>query len=240
MRIDVHLTPQALAAGELRGVPVIMIDVLRSGTTMAAAIAAGARAIYPAVSTDDALRLKRDLGEEEVLLAGERRTLPQPGFDLGNSPREMTADRVSGRRIVMATTNGTPALARATGAPAVLVGSAVNLGATERRARELFHQYQQLAIVCAGREGRVAMEDGFAAGRFVLALKGRRRSIILNDGARVAVAAAERWRSDWAGVLDRCDAAATLRETGLEADLVVAATVDLYDVVPELHEGVVR
>jgi len=240
MKLTVHLTPDGLAAGEFRGVPVIVIDILRSGTTIAAAIAAGAKAIYPAVSTDDALRLKRDLGEEEVLLAGERRTLPQPGFDLGNSPREMTAARVKDRRIVMATTNGTPALARAVGAPAVLVGSAVGFSATEQRARRLLEDHGHLAIVCAGREGRVAIEDGFAAGRFVLALKGRRRTVTLNDGAQVAVAVAEKWGKDWSKVLDRCEAAATLRDTGLGDDLAVAATTDLYGVVPELHDGVIR
>lgn len=240
MKLTVHLTPHGLAAGELRGVPVIVIDILRSGTTIAAAIAAGARAIYPAISTDDALRLKRDLGEDEVLLAGERRTLPQPGFDLGNSPREMTAARVKDRRIVMATTNGTPALVRAIGAHAILVGGAVNFSATEQRARVLLEEHEQLAIVCAGREGRVAIEDGFAAGRFVVALTGRRRAVTLNDGAQVALAVAGRWGKDWNKVLDRSEAAAALREAGLEDDLAVAATTDLYDVIPEFQDGVIR
>ena len=42
-------------------------------------------------------------------------------FDLGNSPREYTAQKVQGKTIVMTTTNGTRALRACAGAKAVLV-----------------------------------------------------------------------------------------------------------------------
>jgi len=240
MRLEVHFTPHGIAPGELKGIPVIVVDVLRAATSIAAALAAGAKAIYPAATTEDALRLKRDLGGEDVLLAGERRTLPVPGFDLGNSPREMTPERVGGRRMVLATTNGTPAIARAAGGASVLIGAAVNFSAVVAAARDLLMHERRLAIVCAGRDGRFAAEDGYAAGRLVLALKHRRRNVEFDDGALAAAAVAERWGKDWLAVLERSEAGAVLRAAGMEEDVGAAALQDAHAVVPRMVEGVIR
>lgn len=239
MKLEVYLTPEGLAPGSLRGLPVIVIDILRTTTTIAAAIAAGVRGIYPVASTDEALRLKRDLGGDTVL-AGERRGLPVPGFDLGNSPREMTPERVRERRVVLATTNGTPALVRAAGARRVLAGAAVNFDAVAAEARTILAEHGRLVFVCAGREGRFAMEDAYAAGRFVVALKHRRRSFELDDGAQAAIAVAERWGKDWLAVLERSAAALMLTALGLGDDVAVAGSQNLYDVVPQLSDGVVQ
>lgn len=240
MKVEVYLTPEGLTPGSLRGAPVVVIDVLRTSTTIAAALAAGARGIYPSASTDDALRLTRDLGGDAVLLAGERRGLPVPGFDLGNSPREMTAERVGGRRLVLATTNGTPALSRTVGADVTLVGAAVNFRAVEHEARSLLADRGRLVIVCAGRESRFAMEDAYAAGRFVLSVTRRRRRVALDDGAQAALAVAERWGTDWLAVLERSAAASMLTEAGMADDIAIAATMDRYPVVPRLRNGMVQ
>ena len=110
MKIDVYHTPLGLNAGDLTGRAVVVIDVLRATSTIITALAAGAKAIVPAASSDEVVRLTSNLEKNGIVLAGERRLLKIEGFALGNSPREMTQDAVGGKTLFLATTNGTPAL----------------------------------------------------------------------------------------------------------------------------------
>ena len=72
MKLSVHFTPHALLPGAVAGKPVLIIDILRATTTMVTALAHGARAILPAPSAEEALRIAHDLERDDLLLAGER------------------------------------------------------------------------------------------------------------------------------------------------------------------------
>jgi 2-phosphosulfolactate phosphatase len=235
MKIDVHFTPLGLAAGELAGRGVVVIDVLRATTTVIAAIANGAKAVVPAASSEEAVRLTANLEKNGILLAGERKCLKIEGFALGNSPREMTADVVGGKTIFLATTNGTPALVAAQGGAPVLVAGAVNFTAAAQRARAVFAERGDLVIVCAGREREFALEDGYAAGRLVKAVKRGQRKVALNDAAAVAVDLTARYEN-WADALAHCEAARQLAAVDLEADVAYSAKQDRFTVVPAYAE----
>jgi len=62
VRIEVYFTPNALAPNEFAGRTVAVVDLLRASTTIAVALAAGAKAILPAASTEEALRIAQNLG----------------------------------------------------------------------------------------------------------------------------------------------------------------------------------
>jgi hypothetical protein len=127
MRLDVFLTPGEISPSEITDRTVVVIDILRASTTIVEALSAGAKSIYPVASIEEALRLANTFGRDEVLLCGERRCLPIEGFDLGNSPREFTAERVAGKTLVMSTTNGTNVMSLTTGATRVYIASLLNL-----------------------------------------------------------------------------------------------------------------
>src|SRR3989442_1358143 len=110
MRIDVYFTPLGLNAGDVSGRGVVVIDALRATTSVVTALANGAKEVIPAATSEEAVRLASNLEKDGVLLAGERKSVKIEGFALGNSPREMTPEVVAGKTIVLATTNGTPAL----------------------------------------------------------------------------------------------------------------------------------
>src|SRR2546421_1922422 len=150
MKIDVHFTPLGLVAGDLAGRGVVVIDVLRATTTIVAALANGAKAVIPAATSEEAVRLASNLEKDGVLLAGERRSVKIEGFALGNSPREMVPAAVAGKTIVLATTNGTPALVAAPGGDPVLVGAPVHLKAPVQRAPPPPPQPPDPVIICAG------------------------------------------------------------------------------------------
>ena len=231
MRIDVHFTPAGLVAGDLAGRGVVVIDALRATTTVITALANGAKAVIPAASSEEAVRLASNLEKDGVVLAGERKSVKIEGFALGNSPREMTAGAVGGKTIVLATTNGTPALVAAQGGDPVLVGAPVNFKALARQARAALEQRGDLVIVCAGRDKQFAIEDAYTAGRLIKAVKKGIRKLALNDAARAAVALTAEFAS-WEEALEESEAARQLAEVDLAPDVGFAAHADRFSVVP--------
>ena len=70
----------------------------------------GARNIVPLESADEVITRAKQFDKGEVRLAGERKMLMVPGFDLGNSPSEFTREAVEGKTVLLTTTNGTAAM----------------------------------------------------------------------------------------------------------------------------------
>jgi 2-phosphosulfolactate phosphatase len=231
MKIDVYFTPLGLVAGDLAGRGVVVIDALRATTSIIAALASGAKAVIPAATSEEAVRLASHLEKDGVLLAGERKSLKIEGFALGNSPREMTPAAVAGKTVVLATTNGTPALVAAQGGEPVLVGAPANVRALAERARAILVKRGDLVILCAGRERQLALEDAYTAGRLVKAVKKGIRQLGLNDAARAALALTDQFAS-WTEALEESEAGRQLAELDLADDVRFAAKADRFDVVP--------
>jgi 2-phosphosulfolactate phosphatase len=168
--LEVLFTPaefSALRPGDLTDTVCVVFDVLRATSSMMTALANGASRIYPVRTIADALTLRQT--HPGALLAGERQGVrilaAQTGlvdFDLGNSPREFMAERVSRREIIMTTTNGTRALQACVGARHILAGAFLNLAALAGRIRSI--AAERLLIVCAGTFAEAAYEDTLAAG----------------------------------------------------------------------------
>ena len=233
MILDVFFVPDELSGSDIREHVAVVIDVLRATSVITQAIASGARAIYPVGSMEEAVRLGQNLDRPDRLLAGERRGARIEGFDLGNSPLEFTPEVVGGRALVMATTNGTPALVAASSAKRTLAGSYLNLAAVA----DSIADEDAVAIVCAGREGRFALEDAVCAGLLVDRLRGGRNGEDgLNDGASAALALAERYREDLVGMMQNTTAGRQLIEIGHLEDLAFCARLDHLDVVPRLED----
>ena len=101
-------------------------------------------------------------------------------FDLGNSPREYTPEKVRGKTIVSTTTNGTRALRACVGAKTVLAASFLNLTATAEFLRR--NNFENILLVCAGTGENPADEDIIAAGALVDALLPGKDTFSNTDG----------------------------------------------------------
>jgi 2-phosphosulfolactate phosphatase len=237
MKLDVVFTPTGLASQEVQGRTVFVIDILRATTTMCAALHAGARALIPVASAEEALRLAQNLASEDVLLAGERRAVRIPGFHLGNSPLEMTETAVKGKTLVMTTTNGTRALLACQGAAAVYPACAGNLSLAAEKAREAMESGRRPLIVCAGRESAFSLDDAYAAGRLVAAAMGDSRARRgLSDATIAALDLVRRYGEQWERPLRRSRAGRELVRLGFGDDIAAAARVDAYAVLPQLYD----
>jgi 2-phosphosulfolactate phosphatase len=171
------------------------------------------------------------LEKDGVLLAGERKSLKIEGFALGNSPREMLPAVVAGKTIVLATTNGTPALVAAQGGDPVWVGASANFKAVVAQARALLVERGDLVILCAGREKGFAIEDAYTAGRLIKGARRGLKKLALNDAARTALALTSAL-AGWEEALTGSDAAHQLADADLAEDVAFAARPDRFDVVP--------
>lgn len=229
-------TPCELDAVDLKGGTAVVVDVLRASTSMLAALEAGALRILPAATEAEARALASRLPRRVVLLCGEREGVRIEGFDRGNSPLEYTAERVSGRTLVYCTTNGTPALRRAARkAREVLVACFRNLGAV---AEELASRPAPHVIVCAGRQGRVSLDDALCAGHLALRLRGAGADRLC-DGARTALSLAECLGPPTPELVARAAGGRALIELGFQRDVAFCAEMDRSGVVPVLSDGAV-
>jgi 2-phosphosulfolactate phosphatase len=173
MKIETILTPAelpALAQRDLRATACVVFDVLRATSTFVTALHHGAKAIIPVSEIAEAVEIKKaESGKqkaESILLGGERNgvRISADGidFDLGNSPREYTPEKVRGKTIVSTTTNGTRALRACVGAKTILASSFLNLTATAEFLRQ--NHFENILLVCAGTGENQADEDMLAAG----------------------------------------------------------------------------
>jgi 2-phosphosulfolactate phosphatase len=234
MRVDVFFTPLGVTPADVTGRPVLVLDILRATTTMVEALANGARAVVPASAPDEAIRIAQQLAPGSRLLAGERRAERIEGFDLGNSPGEMTRAVVEGKTIVMATTNGTPAFAVAEPGRPVYAAAATNFSAVVEAARPAVEAAHGVAILCAGRERMFSLEDAYAAGRFAQALlpQGGRRAARLNDAAVAALELVRHYGDRWKNAIRASAHAGELIRLGFRQDVADASNVDRHALAP--------
>lgn len=208
MKIDAILSPAelpALAKRDLRETACVVFDVLRATSTIVTALHNGAKAVIPVGEISEALAVRKT--QSEVLLGGERdgvRILAaQTGgvdFDLGNSPREYTTEKVRGKTIVSTTTNGTRALRACAGAKIVLAASFLNLGATAKFL--LAKKFENVLLVCAGTREEASQEDILAAGALIGLLAAREDARpTLSDPAQIAFRAFTQAKPDLAATV---------------------------------------
>jgi 2-phosphosulfolactate phosphatase len=199
----------------------VAIDVLRATTTLAIARANGAAHIAPFATTTEALAFRART--PDCLACGERDGRIVEGFDLGNSPGEYTRERVSGKTLAFASTNGSRALLAASRCRRKLLGSFVTLGATV----EALRGEQEIWLVCAGKLGHFALEDAACAGTITARLRAAGAELA-NDAARLAAKLACRGADEVHAVVTLSDHGRWLATLGeaFAADVELCATVD--------------
>ena len=214
----------------------MIVDILRATTVMVSWFEAGGTELYPAVSLESARSLAEALKAEghNPLLMGEQNAIAPQGFDLGNSPLDITPELIQKRPCaVMATTNGTKAMLKAasTGTP-VLVACARNAFSALDKALSIG---RRIGIFCSGRKGRPAWDDTLCAGLLIARLTEHFPEVRLADSARLAHLA---WLAskDFATSLKTADHAIFLSKIGYGSDIDFAAEIDVAQLVPELFE----
>ena len=226
----------------------VVVDVLRATTTLVHAFAHGARSARACASIAEARELAgspEERIERGVLLCGESGGRMPEGFDRGNSPSEF-GDDVGGLDLVLATTNGAPALARTAGASHQFVAAFVNLTVAAEAlaaiARRNASAAREIRLVAAGKEGLPAGEDDALVGALAARLlaRGPLEFVLEGEDPRQRCAPAGfdpgsglvRGDADVEGFLRGTAHGAALVELGFARDVRDAAQVDAFTRVP--------
>jgi len=233
-RVDLYLMPAEAERADFEKRQVVVIDVLRSCSSIATALRNGAAKVIPVETVEEAKRLAETLDRKSRLLCGERDGRKVSGFDLGNSPREYTRERVEGATLVFASTNASPLMTATLGGMDQLLLAYVNLGAI---AQAVLHDGRDVAVACAGRHGAFSLEDTACAGALIRRLTDSGAGPELNDAAAFALAFDRDYGATPEAVLRRSDHGRYLMTLGFEEDLPVCSAVDSVPVVPRLREG---
>jgi 2-phosphosulfolactate phosphatase len=215
--LNVALTPAEIRPAEVA----VVIDVLRATSTIIQALERGYSRVHCAESIE-AARARRAPGR---VLAGEKECVRVPDFELGNSPAAIGSGEPLGDELVLATTNGSPAIVAASRcSESVLIGSLLNLSALVAAIPE----EAAVSIVCSGTNAQAALEDIYVAGLIVGELRGER-----SDAAHVAACVAGSFDGPLEPLSMSSDGV-VLRSTGQEEDIAWSAKESVIELVGEV------
>jgi len=209
---------------------IVVIDVLRATSAICAAFDNGVNSIIPVATIDEA----RDYQKKGFLVGAERKGEIVEGFDFGNSPYSYMKDELKGKDVVLSTTNGTRALAMASDAPTVVVGSLLNLDVL---CKWLAEQDKNILCLCSGWQDKFNLEDTICAGAISEYLLGTGKFTSDEDSS---IAAKYLYLSAWVnplGYLKSSSHRRRLKNLNLNDDIKYCLTPNTSKVIPILKDG---
>lgn len=238
MEVDIQLVPSPPDPDTLLDRTVAVIDVLRATSVMVHALSQGALEVIPVATVEEAFQTAKGFPRGSLILGGERGSKKIPGFDLGNSPREYVAERVKGKKLILATTNGTKVFHVVSSGREILVGSFFNIEVTAKRCLKL---KKDILIFPSGDEGNFSLEDTICGGMLIELImeKGEKR-IDLSDASRCAQILYQKFKANILEAFSLSRHGKELINRGFVEDLAYCAQTDITDIVPEFKAGVIR
>ena len=230
-KLEVCLTPALLPLYSIQDSIVVVIDVLRATSSMCYAFENGAATIIPVATVEEC----KDYAGKGYMLAAERNGEVVEGFDFGNSPFSYTQEKVSGKTIVLTTTNGTKAIELSKSAHQVIIGSFLNLDAV---CAYLHEQNNDVVLLCAGWKDRFNLEDTLFAGAVMHQLKS-----YFGYYCDAAVAAEDLYllaKDDLRQYLYKSSHSQRMAELDIEEDVQFCLQLNKTTVVPILENGVLK
>lgn len=158
-RIETCLSPALLPLYHIENSIVVIIDIFRATSTIAAAMYNGASAIIPVATVDECIALGNKIPNS--ITAGERDGKIVEGLKSGNSPLEYPTEIIKNKTLVLTTTNGTRLLHQCHAALQIITGSFLNLDAV---CDYLISQQKNILLGCASWKDKYNLEDSLFAG----------------------------------------------------------------------------
>ena len=164
--VEVILSPALCDTFETKDKTIVVVDIFRATSTIAAALMSGVKSVLPILEAEKTITYK----SKGYFIAGERNGKPLPNFDFANSPRLIQNPKLKGEKLALTTTNGTKCFtwAQGTSCKKIYCGSFINIQAT---AEQIKKEKNSVVILCAGWKNRVNLEDTLYAGALCNMLK---------------------------------------------------------------------
>ncbi|PQJ35798.1 2-phosphosulfolactate phosphatase [Salinibacter sp. 10B] len=234
MDAEVFLTYSSVSEDDVRNRTVVVIDVLRACSTITTALHNGARAVMPVQDMAEAGKIASNLDPDVYRLGGERDGEKIDGYHLGNSPPDYTENEVENRDVILNTTNGTQALSRAKSAKHLVAACFLNAGRVVDFVRAVD---DEVTIVCAGQQNRLALEDTLCAGLLLDRLWEDDEPDVVTDSAHTAYTLYHTDRDHLSSALRRANHAEWLIQKGFGDDLDYCFRIDPLPILPYYTEN---
>lgn len=235
-KLHVLSRKEELATIELAGKVVIVLDILFATTTMTVALANGATMVIPTMDEASARDESARHSTDSFVLAGELYANVFAGFT-APTPLALLNHGVRGKKLILATTNGTVAVKESAAADHLYVASLLNSAAIVSHVLSK-HPNNPIVIVCSGSMGNFNLEDYYGAGYLVdLFLKALGNAIDLSDAARASRAVYA--SGNPAEMLSNCRVGRIMTGRGHANEIDYAARLSSLDVIPRLQDGVI-
>jgi 2-phosphosulfolactate phosphatase len=229
-RLEVCFSPALFPIYDTAHTIVVIIDVFRATSTIAAALHNGAASVIPVASVQECIKVGAQVSNS--ITAGERDGKIADGLAYGNSPSEYPPTFIKGKNLVLTTTNGTRLLHMVQGASLIITGSFLNLSAT---CDFLLRQKQHVLLACAAWKDRFNLEDSLFAG--AVAARIHNHFMVNCDSVRAVQHLYNQSGGDFENFLIDSSHYRRLSSYGLQDDLKYCTTPDLHPVVPILQAG---
>ncbi len=213
------------------------VDILRAGTTLCVSLYNGAKEVIPVFDSNEALLIYNRMDRESVLLGGERNCMKIEGYHLGNSPLEYTLEKVSGKSIILNTTNGSTLFKMGLGLKNFLIGSFINIsGVIEFILQKIkSNENNKVILFCSGNNSSFSFEDAIFCGCLVelliQKLEGKEK-IKLNDASVAANQLYNIHKNNLLEFTKSTEHGRFLVEQGFEKDIDFSLQFDKVSVVP--------
>jgi 2-phosphosulfolactate phosphatase len=226
-------SPALLNLYDVNSSIVVIIDVLRATSTIAAALYNGAKCVIPVDTVAKCIELGKQI---DGITAGERDGKIAEGLHYGNSPFEYPREFIKGKTLVLTTTNGTKLLHMALdeGAREIVTGSFPNFSVV---CDFLLKQNQQVILACAAWKDRVNMEDLLFAGNVINQIG---TAFSMNcDSSKIASSLYKQAKKDLYSFMKKQNAShyRRLAGYGFEKDIRFCLTPDVAGVLPVYRDG---
>lgn len=193
----------------------IVVDVLRASTTITTLLSF-VDEVYITTSTSK---------KENAIYIGERRGKKIEGFDFGNSPTEILANKdiimeryENGEKVILTTTNGTRVL-KSLEAEDIFIGAIVNA----KFVAEAVEEFENISLVPCHRENNFAIDDFIGCGIIAKYLNRE-----FDELTKVAL---ELTKHDWMSLILNSSSAKNLKNLGYEKDVLFALLENSINVV---------
>ncbi|MDP6452069.1 MAG: 2-phosphosulfolactate phosphatase [SAR202 cluster bacterium] len=154
--MEIQIASLLRGAQEAEGTAIV-IDVFRAFTTGAVAFSRGAKKIVLVAEVSEALTLKsQGVGQ---MCIGEVAGMRPEGFDLGNSPYDMSQADVEGKTLIQSTRAGTVGMTTVTKADQLYAGSFVIASATVEAVKRRNPELVTIVAMGAGGANRTDEDE---------------------------------------------------------------------------------
>ncbi len=203
--MKIHIVPGRAEARNVSGAAVL-IDIFRATSTIPVILLKGAEAVIPFPKIRDARRYARESGD--VVTVGERYGIRIPGFNFNNSPSDIYAAELEGKKVAFTSTNGTRVLGLLQNASEIVTSSFINHTATA----EWLSSREEIWIVRADRPDGRSQEDDIYA-----------------DFLKRSLLGEEPDQDHYRELIRECNGSKTLGRLGYARDVEMALRIDLVD-----------